>query len=67
MGYGPQTRSVFRQNIADITAEYGARLTDFSAYDFTKYFFEDGVHLDEEGWLTLDEKIYEYFNENKEK
>lgn len=67
MGYGPQTRSIFRQNIADITAEYGARLTDFSAYDFTKYFFEDGVHLDEEGWLTLDEKIYEYFNENKEK
>ena len=67
MGYGPQTRSVFRQNVADITAEYGARLTDFSAYDFTKYFFEDGVHLDEEGWLTLDEKIYEYFNENKEK
>ena len=63
MGYGPQTRSVFRQNIADMTAEYGARLTDFSSYDFTKYFFEDGVHLDEEGWLTLDEKIYEYYNE----
>lgn len=67
MGYGSQTRSLFRQNIADITSEYGARLTDFSAYDHTKYFFEDGVHLDEEGWLTLDEKIYEYFNENKEK
>ncbi len=67
MGFGPQTRSVFRQNIADITAQYGARFTDFSSYDFTKYFFEDGVHLDEEGWLTLDEKIYEYFNENKNK
>ena len=57
-------RQAYYEKIREIAAEYGAELTDLSDQEYTKYFFEDRVHIGKKGWVTVDEAIYSFYYED---
>lgn len=64
-GFPPKARAKYYSNIHRITEEYGVKMTDLSNQEFTKYFFKDGVHLGGKGWVTVNECIYHFYQENE--
>ncbi|MEG1715875.1 MAG: D-alanyl-lipoteichoic acid biosynthesis protein DltD [Lachnospiraceae bacterium] len=65
-GFPPSTRTKYYNNIREICESHGARYTDLSKNEFTKYFFQDGIHLGKKGWVTINELLYQYYKENKD-
>lgn len=63
-GFPSETREKYYSNIKAITKEYGAELADLSDEEYTKYFFEDSIHLGGKGWVTVNEILYNYYNED---
>lgn len=60
-----QARQKYYQNIRDLAAEFpGTVVTDLSGEEHTKYFFQDSVHLAQKGWLTVDEALYQFAQQN---
>ncbi|MEG0874720.1 MAG: D-alanyl-lipoteichoic acid biosynthesis protein DltD [Clostridiales bacterium] len=57
-------RKQYYNNIRNIAKEYNAPLVDLSNEEFTKYFFQDGVHLGGKGWVTVNEKLYDFYQKN---
>ena len=47
-----------------IAKEYNVELKDLSKDEYTKYFFEDNVHIGWKGWVKVNESIYEFKKEN---
>ena len=44
--------------------QYGVQgLQTLSDQEYTKYFFEDRVHLGKKGWVMVDESLYNYYKE----
>jgi len=64
-GFPAETREQYYENIRMITKEYGVQLADLSHEEFTKYFFEDGVHLGGKGWVAVNEILYNFYNETE--
>lgn len=58
-------RDKYYNNIRKITTEFNVELADLSENEYTKYFFEDGVHLSGKGWVIVNETIYNFYNEAK--
>ena len=58
----PQSaRQAYYKKIRGIASEYGAILADYSGEEYTRYFFEDRVHLGQKGWVMVSEKIYQFY------
>ncbi|MHC1724327.1 MAG: D-alanyl-lipoteichoic acid biosynthesis protein DltD [Aminipila sp.] len=64
-GFPSGTRTKYYNNIKTIAQEYGVQSVDLSDEEYTKYFFEDSIHLGGKGWVTVNEVLYNYYNENK--
>lgn len=60
-GFPVSARQGYYENILGVAAEYGAETADFSDQEYTKYFFEDRVHLGKIGWVKINERIYEFY------
>ena len=65
-GFPKEARADYYQKIRSTVSEYNASLADFSDQEYTKYFFEDGVHIGKKGWVLINESIYQFYQENKE-
>lgn len=60
----PQTaRETYYSNIQSLAETYNAELADFSADEYTKYFFEDQVHIGRKGWVLINESLYNFYKE----
>ena len=64
-GFPKTARQGYYENIRGVAAEFGARTADFSDQEYTKYFFEDRVHLGKIGGVKINESIYEFYEENE--
>lgn len=64
-GFPKESREDYYKKIRSVANEYHASLMDLSGEEYTKYFFEDGVHIAKKGWVTINEKIYRFYQENK--
>lgn len=53
-------RQAYYEKIREIAGSHGALLADFSGDEYTKYFFEDRVHLGKKGWVKVSEAIYRF-------
>lgn len=62
-GFPKEAREKYYEKIRGIAEEYGAKIADFSDQEYTKYFFEDRVHLGKKGWVMVDESLYEFYKE----
>ena len=62
-GFPKEAREKYYEKIRGIAEEYGAKTADFSDQEYTKYFFEDRVHLGKKGWVMVDESLYEFYKE----
>lgn len=63
-GLTADKRKIFTDKINDIAAEYGAKVEDFSKYNYEPYFLVDASHPSAPGWVKIDEAIYNYYKEN---
>lgn len=61
-GLPKEKRDVYRDKVLKIAKEYNASTADFTSYDYSKYFLEDAVHPDGEGWVKINEEIYNFYN-----
>lgn len=59
-----EARQKYYGKIRAIAEEYGAEVADFSDQEYTKYFFEDRVHLGKKGWVMVNESLYEFYKED---
>ena len=60
----PKTaREAYYTKIRQIASQYQVRTADFSDQEYTRYFFEDRVHLGKIGWVMVNEAIYQFFKE----
>lgn len=62
-GFPKEARQKYYAKVREIAEEFGARVADFSDCEYTKYFFEDRVHLGKKGWLMVNESLYEFGKE----
>ena len=63
-GFPREARQGYYEKIRAVASEYGAKVADFSDQEFTKYFFEDRVHIGKKGWVMVNESLYEFYQEN---
>ena len=62
-GFPKEARQNYYEKVRTLAESYGARIADFSDQEYTKYFFEDRVHLGKKGWVMVDESLYNYYKE----
>lgn len=62
-GFPRADREQYYENIRQIAEAYDVQLADLSEHEYTKYFFEDSVHLALKGWVYLNENIYKFAKE----
>ena len=60
-GLTKDERDGFHRKIARVARQYGAEIKDLTAYDYKPYVLTDAVHPWKEGWLLLDEGIYDFY------
>ena len=61
IGITAQTRAAAYQRIRDVVAAHSsARLADFSANEYEKYFLFDIVHFGWTGWVDTERALYEF-------
>ena len=56
-------RQAYYEKIRKIAEKYDARIADFSGEEYTRYFFEDRVHLGRKGWVKVCEEIWRFGQE----
>lgn len=66
-GFPKEAREDYYQKIRSVATEYNASIADFSDQEYTKYFFEDGVHIGKKGWVMINESIYRFYQKTEEK
>ena len=64
-GFPKKERQIYYEKIRQVAKKYGAELADFADQEYTKYFFEDGVHIGKKGWVMINESIYRFYQKNK--
>lgn len=62
-GFPKEAREKYYAKVRAVAAEYGAKVADFSDQEYTKYFFEDRVHLGRKGWVMVNESLYQFYKE----
>lgn len=62
-GFPKDARQKYYEKIRNIAEEYDAKVADFADQEYTKYFFEDRVHLGMKGWTAVNESLYEFYKE----
>jgi D-alanine transfer protein len=60
-GFPQEARQRYYEKVRGVAAEYGVQVADFSDDEYTKYFFEDRVHLGKKGWVMVNESIYNFY------
>lgn len=63
-GFSEAARSGYYENICALAEEYGVQVADFSDQEYTKYFFEDRVHIGKKGWVMICERLYRFYQED---
>lgn len=63
-GFPKEARQGYYEKVRAVAAEYNARVADFSDQEYTKYFFEDRVHLGKKGWVLVNESLYRFYQED---
>lgn len=63
-GFPTEARQGYYEKIRAVATEYDAKVADFSDQEYTKYFFEDRVHLGKKGWVMVSESLYQFYQEN---
>lgn len=63
-GFPKEARQGYYEKIRKAAEEYHVRVEDFADQEYTKYFFEDRVHLGKKGWVMVNESIYRFYCED---
>ena len=63
-GFPKEARQGYYEKIRKAAEEYHVRVADFADQEYTKYFFEDRVHLGKKGWVMVNESIYRFYCED---
>lgn len=63
-GFPKEARQGYYEKIRKVAEEYHVQAADFSNQEYTKYFFEDRVHLGKKGWVMVNESIYRFYCED---
>lgn len=58
-----EARQKYYENIRTLAAEFQTEVADFSDQEYTKYFFEDRVHIGKTGWVMINESLYKFYSE----
>ena len=53
-------RDAYYEKIRNLLSEFGAGVVDLSDQEYTRYFFEDRVHLGKVGWCMVSKAIWEF-------
>lgn len=61
-GLDKDKREEWNDTVRKIAEDNNFEVLDLHDYDYKKYFLIDSQHLGKEGWLKVDEGIYNYFN-----
>jgi len=62
-GFPDSERQAFYEKVRGIITSYDVVYCDFSGEEYTDYFLCDTMHLGWIGWLELDERITEFYND----
>jgi D-alanine transfer protein len=65
-GLSSDKRELFNEKIRSISKRYGAEVSDLSYYDYVPYVMSDSVHPWKEGWVLLNESIYNFYHDIKD-
>lgn len=65
-GFPRKNRDVIVEKIHKIADDYGVELSDLYGEGYTKGWLEDNTHPAGKGWIEINEKVYEFFNKDKE-
>ncbi len=63
-GFPKTAREGYYEKIRAMANEYGVQVADFSDQEYTKYFFEDRVHIGKKGWVMVCESLYRFYQED---
>ncbi len=63
-GFPKMAREGYYEKIRAVAKEYGVQVADFSDQEYTKYFFEDRVHIGKKGWVMVCESLYRFYQED---
>ncbi|MDO4323129.1 MAG: D-alanyl-lipoteichoic acid biosynthesis protein DltD [Lachnospiraceae bacterium] len=63
-GFPKTAREGYYEKIRAVAKEYDVQIADFSDQEYTKYFFEDRVHIGKKGWVMVCESLYQFYQEN---
>lgn len=66
-GINSHERKAFACKITRIAGGYGAEVTDLTKYDYTPFVNRDAVHPWGEGWVRINEALYNFYTENQNK
>ena len=66
-GINYHERKAFDRKITRIAGGYGAEVTDLTKYDYTPFVNRDAVHPWGEGWVRINEALYNFYTENQNK
>lgn len=63
-GYGKEAREKYYERIRTLLEEEQVSYADLSGEEYTRYFFEDGIHPSGKGWTRINEILYEFYQED---
>lgn len=63
-GFPKTAREGYYEKIRAAAEEYDVQIADFSDQEYTKYFFEDRVHIGKKGWVMVSESLYRFYQED---
>ncbi|MCH4006338.1 MAG: D-alanyl-lipoteichoic acid biosynthesis protein DltD [Eubacterium sp.] len=66
-GINAHERAAFAKKIKTIASMYGAEVDDLTKYDYTPGITRDAVHPWGEGWIKINEGLYNFYTENQNK
>lgn len=64
-GFPKEARERYYAKINALAQKYDAETADFSKDEYTKYFFEDQIHIGRKGWVDINEKLYQFYQKTK--
>lgn len=63
-GFGKEARAGYYDRIRSLLDGQQVKYTDLSKEEYTKYFFEDGIHPAGKGWNIINENLYRFFKQD---
>ncbi|NLD19881.1 MAG: D-alanyl-lipoteichoic acid biosynthesis protein DltD [Clostridiales bacterium] len=63
-GLPEEQRENYYSKIRGLAEEYNAQLADLSRNEYSTCFMEDVAHVGWKGWVSVNESIYNFYNEN---